>query len=78
MHANPASISLVDPKKTRDRIMAECNTINPDGVFTFIKADVSLICIVDDVCHVIKAKEKSINLLFLITGIMVFHTSNPS
>lgn len=61
-----------------DRIAAECKTLNPDGVFTFIKADVSLIRTIDDVCHAIKAKEKSINLLFLSTGTMVFHTSDPS
>lgn len=39
---------------------------------TFIKADVSLIRTVDDVCRNIKSTETSINLLFISTGTMVF------
>jgi len=33
-----------------DRIAAECKALNPEGEITFIKADVSLIRVVDDVC----------------------------
>lgn len=51
-----------------DRILAECKALNPDGEFTFIKADVSLLSVVDDICQDIKSKEKAINLLFLTAG----------
>ncbi|KAH8820229.1 fungal-specific transcription factor domain-containing protein [Xylogone sp. PMI_703] len=52
-----------------DRIVAECRTLNPAGEYTFIKADVSLIRVVDDICKEIKSKEKSLNLLFLSAGL---------
>ena len=37
----------------------------------FIKADVSLIHVVDDICEEIKAKEKAINILFLSAGVAI-------
>ena len=51
-----------------DRIAAECKTLNADGEYIFIKADLSLIRTVDEICRDIKSKEKVINLLFLTTG----------
>ena len=54
-----------------DRIFAECKALNAKGEFIFIKADVSLIRIVDKVCEEIKAKEKAINILFLSAGVAV-------
>ena len=57
-----------------DRIAGELKTLNKEGNYTFIKADVSLIKVVDDVCRNIKSKEKAINLLFLSQGSLVFHT----
>lgn len=56
-----------------DRIAAECQQLNPEGTFTFIKADVSLLRVVDDVCHQILNKEKSINILFLTCGTALTH-----
>ncbi|RMJ16437.1 hypothetical protein CDV36_003885 [Fusarium kuroshium] len=53
-----------------DRILAECKTLNPEGEFTFLKADVSLIKTVDEVCDDIKAREKTLNLVFLSCGVM--------
>jgi NADP-dependent 3-hydroxy acid dehydrogenase YdfG len=53
-----------------DKIVAECKTLNPGGEFIFVKADVSLIHVVDEVCKDIKAKEKVLNLLFLSQGVM--------
>jgi NADP-dependent 3-hydroxy acid dehydrogenase YdfG len=53
-----------------ERIVAECKVLNPGGEFIFVKADVSLIRIVDEVCMEIKAKEKALNLLFLTQGVM--------
>jgi NADP-dependent 3-hydroxy acid dehydrogenase YdfG len=52
-----------------DRIVAECNALNPAGEYIFIKADVSLIRVVDKVCKDIKAKEKVLNILFLSAGV---------
>jgi short-subunit dehydrogenase len=50
------------------RITAECRQLNPEGEFIFIKADISLIRSVDDVCRELKEKERTINLLFLSCG----------
>jgi NADP-dependent 3-hydroxy acid dehydrogenase YdfG len=55
-----------------ERIEDQCREINPAGEFTFIKADVSLIRVIDKVCETIKAKEKSINILFLSSGVITF------
>jgi hypothetical protein len=54
-----------------DRIAAECNALNSNGRYVFIKADTSLICTVDDVCRDIRSKEKAVNLLFLSTGTLI-------
>lgn len=58
-----------------DRIIAECKKINPGGKFEFIKADVSLLKNVDEVCRQIRDKETSINILFLTQGTMAFKKS---
>ncbi|PYH43697.1 NAD(P)-binding protein [Aspergillus saccharolyticus JOP 1030-1] len=50
------------------RILEELRAANPEGVFHFVQADVSLLRNVDTACEQIKAKEKSIDLLFLSTG----------
>ncbi|KAH8819902.1 hypothetical protein F5884DRAFT_892876 [Xylogone sp. PMI_703] len=51
-----------------DRITTECKAINPKGKYTFIKANVSLVSVVDEVCNEIKAKEEALNILFLSAG----------
>jgi NADP-dependent 3-hydroxy acid dehydrogenase YdfG len=51
-----------------DRIVAECKALNPQGEYIFIKADVSLIRVVDKVCEEIMANEKTLNILFLSAG----------
>ena len=58
-----------------DRITAECKALNKEGEYAFIKADVSLIKVVDDVCRDIKSKEQAINLLFQCQGTLEPHTS---
>lgn len=50
------------------RIVNECKALNPQGTFTFISKDTSLIRNVDEICDEIKQKEKSVNLLFLTIG----------
>ena len=52
-----------------DRIVAECEALNPEGEYVFVRADVSLIRVVDEVCAAIKAKEKTVNILFLSAGL---------
>ncbi|MCJ1314411.1 hypothetical protein MMC25_008093 [Agyrium rufum] len=54
-----------------ERITKECKALNAEGSYTFMKADVSLLKSVDDVCREIRAKEKTINLLFMTMGTMV-------
>ncbi|KUJ06448.1 uncharacterized protein LY89DRAFT_692431 [Mollisia scopiformis] len=61
-----------------ERIVAECKTLNPGGEFIFVKADVSLIRVVDEVCEEIKAKEKVLNLLFMSQGVMSMDRSKTS
>ncbi|RDL40014.1 Uncharacterized protein BP5553_04354 [Venustampulla echinocandica] len=61
-----------------DRIIAECRMLNSAGEYIYIKADVSLIRVVDEVCDSIKAKEKTINLLFLSAGLPVLDRSETS
>ncbi len=56
-------------QEAADRIAAECKALNPDGEYIFIKADVSLIRGVDEVCREIKGREKDLNLLFLSQGV---------
>lgn len=56
-------------QEAADRIVAECEALNPAGRYIFRKADVSLIRVVDEVCEEIKAKEQAINLLFLSCGV---------
>jgi NADP-dependent 3-hydroxy acid dehydrogenase YdfG len=51
-------------EEAAERIIKECQQLNPGGKFEFIKADVSHLKSVDDVCRQIKSKESSINLLF--------------
>ena len=54
-----------------DRIRGELEALNPEGEYIFLSVDVSLLRAVDDVCREIKARERSVNLLFLSTGSMI-------
>ncbi|MCJ1292055.1 hypothetical protein MMC34_003605 [Xylographa carneopallida] len=61
-----------------ERIVAECTALNPGGEFIFVKADVSLIRVVDQVCEAIKAKGNVVNILFLSRGVMILdHRETP-
>lgn len=55
-------------KGASDRIIADLKATNPQGRYTFIQADVSLITAVDKVCEQIRANETAINLLFQSQG----------
>lgn len=56
------------------RAVAECQSLNKEGEYNFISADVSLIRTVDDVCRDIASKESVINLLFQSQGTLTFGT----
>ncbi|KAF8907956.1 hypothetical protein CPB84DRAFT_1768254 [Gymnopilus junonius] len=49
-----------------DRITTECKTLNVNGEYIFIKADVSLIHVVDE--------KRPINILFMSQGTLITHT----
>ncbi|KAI4224132.1 MAG: hypothetical protein L6R36_004888 [Xanthoria steineri] len=57
-----------------ERIAAECQQSDPDGQYTFLQADTSLIRNIDNLCREIANQEKTINLLFLSTGTLLSHT----
>jgi NAD(P)-dependent dehydrogenase (short-subunit alcohol dehydrogenase family) len=64
----PRTYFIGRSQEAGDRIRAECQAINPQGEFIFMKVDTSLIRNVDKACAEIKAKENTINILFLSTG----------
>ncbi|KAI0432562.1 NAD(P)-binding protein [Xylaria sp. FL1042] len=66
---NPRAYLVGRSQEAAERIMAECRALNPTGQYIFRKADVSLIRVVDEVCEEIKAREQSINILFLSCGV---------
>ncbi|CAP80523.1 hypothetical protein E8E15_010843 [Penicillium rubens] len=69
---SPRAYFIGRSQEAAARITAECRQLNPEGEFTFIKADVSLIRNVDSVCRELQSKEKSINILFLSCGTIRF------
>jgi NADP-dependent 3-hydroxy acid dehydrogenase YdfG len=58
-----------------DRIIVSCKELNHEGEYIFIKADVSLIKNVEEVCAVIQARETTINILFLSAALPVLDHS---
>lgn len=60
-----------------DRIKKECQTLNSEGEYIFLKEDVSLLNNIDGVCREIQKKERAINLLFLTQGTLNFTASKP-
>ncbi|KAF9531937.1 hypothetical protein CPB83DRAFT_760417 [Crepidotus variabilis] len=64
----PRAYLLGRSQEAGDRITSECKTLNSEGEFLFVKADLSLIRTVDVVCRDLRSKEKAINLLFLTIG----------
>ncbi|KAL8698013.1 MAG: hypothetical protein Q9201_006804 [Fulgogasparrea decipioides] len=74
-HARQPRVYFVGrSQEAGSRITAECKKLNPNGQYTFMQADTSLIENVDNICRDIKSQEKAINLLFLSTGTLLSHT----
>jgi NAD(P)-dependent dehydrogenase (short-subunit alcohol dehydrogenase family) len=61
-------------EKAATRIKAELSQLNPQGDYTFVQADTSLLKNVDQVCSEIRACETAINILFLSSGTLVTGT----
>ncbi|KAH8658220.1 putative short-chain dehydrogenases/reductase [Xylariales sp. PMI_506] len=70
--ANPRAYIVGRSEESANRIIHECEQLNPSGKFVFIKGDVSLISGVDEVCRQIKAKETAINILIMTQGSVAF------
>ncbi|KAI0433340.1 putative short-chain dehydrogenases/reductase [Xylaria sp. FL1042] len=70
----PKVIVVGRSQEAADRILSECRQLSPEGHFEFIRADVSLLKNVDDVCRQIKEKVAVINLLFESQGSMAFES----
>ncbi|KAF2965220.1 hypothetical protein GQX73_g8356 [Xylaria multiplex] len=70
----PKAIIIGRSQEAADRILNECRQLKPDGHFEFIRADVSLLKNVDDVCRQIKEKVSVINILFESQGSLAFHS----
>ncbi|CAG9994589.1 unnamed protein product [Clonostachys byssicola] len=68
-HAQTPRIYFVGrSQEDATRIISECQKLNANGQYTFIRADVSLLNKVDEVCQQILSKETYINLLFQTQG----------
>ncbi len=72
---NPRIYIVGRSQQAAHRIIQECKDINSGAYVEFIKADISLIQVVDNVCQQIKRKETSINLLFESQGSTGFSES---
>ncbi|KAI1751530.1 putative short-chain dehydrogenases/reductase [Xylaria castorea] len=70
----PKVIIVGRSQEAAGRILNECRQLNPDGHFEFIRADVSLLKNVDDICRQIKQKVSVINILFESQGSMAFQS----
>ncbi|GLA65117.1 hypothetical protein AtubIFM56815_002906 [Aspergillus tubingensis] len=75
--ARPRLYFVGRKQEAANRIIAECETLNPEGKYIFISADVSLLCNVDEICRHIKDKERALNLLVLTPGIATIHNETP-
>jgi short-subunit dehydrogenase len=78
-HANKPRVYFVGrSQEAGDRILSELKELNAEGAYTFRKADVSLMKVVDEVCKEIKAKEQSVNVLCLSAGVLQMYTSESN
>ncbi|KAJ5665465.1 uncharacterized protein N7477_007913 [Penicillium maclennaniae] len=61
-------------QQAADEILKQLENINVDGRYEFIKADVSLLNVVDEVCSKIREKETRIDVLFQSQGTLDIST----
>lgn len=55
-------------EQAANRIIGDCQSLNPEAHVVFMQADVSLIKEVDKLCEKIKSMENAVNILFLSAG----------
>jgi short-subunit dehydrogenase len=78
-HARQPRVYIVGrSEEAGKRTVSECQSLNKEGEYNFISADVSLIRAVDDVCRDITSKEPVINLLFQSQGTLTFGTGTSA
>ena len=82
-NANAPTVYVVGRSKaSATPLLNELEKLNPNGTFTFIETQISLIKNVDRVCEEVKAKEKKLDIIFLSTGYLTLEgrqgTSNFS
>lgn len=70
-------------EQAANRIIAECEKLNPEATVIFISADLSLLKEANRVYELIKDKENAVNILFLSAGAAIMDRSstvplNPS
>jgi NAD(P)-dependent dehydrogenase (short-subunit alcohol dehydrogenase family) len=74
-HARQPRIYFIGrSQQAADDIQKQLRSINPDGRYEFIKADVSLLSVVDEVCSSIREKESRIDILFQSQGTLDIST----
>lgn len=66
--ASPRIYFVGRSQQAANEILQNLRQTNPEGKYTFIRADVSLLRNVDKVCEQIRAEEESVNVLFLSQG----------
>lgn len=66
--ARPRVYIIGRSQQAGDRITAECKVLSPEGSFTFLKHETSLMRNVDAICNELSSKEEVINVLFLSVG----------
>lgn len=66
--ARPRIYFIGRSQEAGERLLVELKELNAEGEYNFIKADVSLMKNVDQVCREIKEKEKVVNVLLLSQG----------
>ncbi|OAA53197.1 NAD(P)-binding domain protein [Cordyceps fumosorosea ARSEF 2679] len=54
-----------------DRIAADCKQINPEGRYSFVQGDISLLRNVDRLCHKVQEQESAINIVFWSAGTLI-------
>lgn len=66
--AQPCVYIVGRSQEAGDRIAAECQALNSEGTFVFLRRETSLMRDVDAICKELANKEVAINLLFLTVG----------
>lgn len=76
-YADAPKVYIVGRSKAKAQpLVDELEKLNPNGTFTFIETEISLIKNCDDVCEQIKEKEKKVDIVFLSTGYLSFEGRN--